>query len=68
VKSLRGGVFSPATAYVGMLGFGFLLIFEILSDFVPALFEAAMVFAIIGWIASIAWYIMVARRFFQLAK
>lgn len=64
---LRGGVFSRATAYVGVLGFGFLLVFEILSDFVPALFDAAMIFAMIGGIASIVWYLMVARRLFQLA-
>ncbi|NCC34287.1 MAG: hypothetical protein EOM24_20090 [Chloroflexia bacterium] len=65
---LRGGVFSRASAYVGILGFGFLLVFEILSDFVPALFEAAMIFAMLGGIASIVWYVMVARRLFQLAK
>jgi hypothetical protein len=65
---LRGGIFSRASAYVGMLGFGFLLVFEILSTFVPALFEAALIFAMIGGIASIVWYIMVARRLFQLAK
>jgi uncharacterized membrane protein len=65
---LRGEVFSRAAAYVGMVAFGFLLVFEILSDFVPALFEAAMIFAMIGGIASLVWYIMVARRLFQLAK
>jgi hypothetical protein len=65
---LRGGVFSRAVAYTGMVAFGFLLVFEILSDFVPALFEAAMVFAMIGGFASMVWYIMVARRLFQLAK
>jgi hypothetical protein len=65
---LRGEVFSRAAAYVGMVAFGFLLVFEILSDFVPALFEAAMIFAMIGGIASMVWHIMVARRLFQLAK
>ncbi len=65
---LRGEVFSRAAAYVGLVAFGFLLVFEILSDFVPALFEAAMIFAMIGGIASMVWYIMVARRLFQLAK
>lgn len=65
---LRGGVFSRVSAYVGMLGFGFLLVFEVLSDFVPALFEAAMIFAMIGGIASIVWYLMVARRLLQLAR
>jgi hypothetical protein len=65
---LRGGVFSRSAAYAGMTAFSFLLIFEILSDFVTVLFEAAMIFAMIGGIASMVWYIMVARRLFQLAK
>lgn len=65
---LRGGVFSRAAAYVGIMAFGFLLVFEVLSDFVPALFEAAMIFAMIGGIASLVWYSMVARQLFQLAK
>jgi hypothetical protein len=65
---LRGGLFSRAAAYVGMVAFGFLLVFEIISDFVPALFEAAMIFAMIGGIASLVWYSLVARRLFQLAK
>jgi hypothetical protein len=65
---LRGRVFSRATAYTGMVAFGFLLVFEVLSDFVPALFEAAMIFAMIGGIASLVWYSMVARRLLQLAK
>lgn len=65
---LREGVFSRAAAYTGMVAFGFLLVFEILSDFIPALFDAAMIFAMIGGIASLVWYSMVARRLFQLAK
>jgi hypothetical protein len=32
------------------------------------LFEAAMIFAMIGGIASPVWYSMVARRLLQLAK
>jgi hypothetical protein len=65
---LRGRVFSRAAASIGMVAFAFLLVFEILSDFVPVLFEIAMIFAMIGGIASIIWYIVVARRLFQLAE
>jgi len=65
---LRGGVFSRAAAHTGMIAFGFLLVFEILSDFVPALFDTAMIFAMIGGITSLVWYSMVARRLLQLAK
>ena len=63
---LHGRVFSRVTAYVGMVAFACLLVFEILSDFVPTLFEAAMIFAMIGGITSIIWYVMVAIRLFQL--
>ena len=65
---LRGRVFSRTAASVGMVAFAFLLVFETLSDFVPTMFEGAMIFAMIGGIASIVWYILVARRLFQLAK
>jgi hypothetical protein len=68
IAMLRGKVFSRATAIVGMLGFALLFIFEILSSFVPALFDAAMLFAMGGGLLSLAWYILVARRLFQLAK
>jgi hypothetical protein len=65
---LRGEVFSRATGYVGLAAFSLMLVFEILSDFVPALFDAAMIFAMLGGVASMLWYILVARRLFQLAK
>jgi len=63
---LRGRVFGPVTAYVGMLGFGLLLLFEICSSFVPALSGAAMFIAMGGGVLSMAWYVLVARRLFQL--
>ena len=65
---LRGKVFNKATAYVGILAFGLLLVFEVCSSFVPALFNAAMVFAGGGGFLSMAWYILIARRLFQLGR
>jgi hypothetical protein len=65
---LRGKVFSQASAYVGMLGFACMLTFEIISSFVSGLSGSAMWFAMIGGLLSMAWYILVARRLFQLAK
>ncbi len=64
---LRSQVFSKATAYVGILGFGLLLIFEVCSSFVPAL-DVAAIFAMGGGLLSMAWYILVARRLFQLGR
>jgi hypothetical protein len=68
IVMLQSGVFSKATAYVGMLGFGLLLIFEICSSFVPALFDLAMIFAMGGGLLEMVWYILVGRRLFQLGR
>jgi hypothetical protein len=65
---LRGGVFHKAAGWVGMLGFGSLFVFEILSSFVLGLSGTAMIFAMAGGLLSMAWYTLVARRLFQLAK
>ena len=66
VVMLRGKVFGLVTAYVGMLGFVLLLIFEVCSSFVPALSGVAMFIAMGGGVLSMAWYVLVARRLFQL--
>ncbi len=65
---LRGMVFSKASAYAGLVGFGFLLIFEIYSSFLPAAKDVAMMIALLGGLSSMAWYILVARRLFQLGQ
>jgi hypothetical protein len=63
---LRGGIFSRATAYAGIVGGLFLTVFTIWSTFIPVLFELAMIVAMIGGLASIVWYVLTARRLFQL--
>ncbi len=65
---LRGKVFSRAAAYAGMIGYGLLLVFEILSSFVPSLHAAALIPAMVGGIANMIWYILIARRLFQLGQ
>lgn len=65
IVMLRSKVFDKATAYAGILGFGLLLVFEVCSSFVPAL-GVAMLFAMGGGLLSMAWYILIARRLFQL--
>jgi len=64
---LRGKVFSRACAYTGLIGFGLLFVFEILSSFAPSVHGAILILAMVGGIASTVWYILIARRFFQLA-
>jgi len=63
---LQGKVFSKTAAYAGMLGFSFLLIFEFLSSFFTGLSDAAMLLAVFGGVLSMVWYILIARRLFQI--
>ena len=65
---LRSKVFSPLNAYFGILGFSLLLIFEVCSSFVPALADVVLIFAMCGGLMSMAWYILISRRLFQLSK
>jgi hypothetical protein len=68
VVMLRGGIFSRLTAWVGILGSGFLLIFTICATFVPASFDAVMILAMAGGLLTMAYYIGVAHRLFQLGQ
>jgi hypothetical protein len=63
---LRGEVFPKAAAYAGMLGFSILLLFEFLASFFSGLSEPAMILAMVGGLLSMVWYILIARRLFQL--
>jgi hypothetical protein len=68
IVMLRGGVFKPAAAYAGIIGFSVLLVFECISSFVSGLTNSAMILAGIGGIFSMAWHLLIARQLFQLAK
>jgi Domain of unknown function (DUF4386) len=63
---LRGRVFGRGTAYAGIIGYGLLFVYEILSSFVPSVHDAILILAMVGGIASMIWYILIARRLFQL--
>jgi hypothetical protein len=65
---LRSKIFSKTTAYAGMLGFGFLLVFEFFSSFVSGLSTMAMILAMFGGLLSMAWYVLIARRLFLLGR
>jgi hypothetical protein len=68
VVMLKGTIFSKTTAYAGIVGFSFLLVFDIVSSFALALADAAIGLAMIGGLLSMAWYILLARRLFQLGR
>lgn len=68
VVMLRGGVFSKAAAYAGVLGFALLLVFEVLASFVLALSAVSMALAMVGGLASMTWYVLLGRTLLQLGK
>jgi hypothetical protein len=68
IVMLQGKIFSHATAYAGMAGFGLLFVFEILSSFAPSFHDAILILAMGGGLSSMAWYILIARRLFQLGR
>lgn len=68
VVILRGKLFKPASAIAGLLGYGLLLIFEILSSFVPSSHNAILVIAMIGGLSNIVWYVLVAFELFRLGR
>lgn len=68
VVMLRGKQFHPAAAITGMLGYGFLFVFEVFSSFVPASHNLILVPAMLGGLLNIAWYVLAAIRLFQLGK
>jgi hypothetical protein len=65
---LRSKIFGTITAYAGIFGFGILSVFEFFSSFVAGLSSVAMILAMLGGLLSMAWYILIARRLFQLGR
>jgi Domain of unknown function (DUF4386) len=63
---LRGQIFSRTTAYIGIIGFTLLSIFEVCTSFIPSLRQLAMLFAIGGGLLNIMWLILLGRRLLQL--
>ena len=65
---LFGRVFGRWTAAVGVAGFGALLVFNLLAALVPSAYGAALGLGALGGLLMIAWYVLVARSFAQLAR
>lgn len=68
IVMLRSKIFNTPNAYCGILGFGLLLVFEVCSSFVPAFSDVVLLFAMGGGLSSMAWYILIAQRLFQLGR
>ena len=65
---LRGSVFGKWTGWLGLVGFGLMSVFFILTAFVPDQYNTAMLIAAPGALFMIAYQILLARRFFQLGR
>lgn len=68
IVMLRDKLFSKTNAYVGLLGYTSLLIFEVCTSFVADLQGVAMIFAMLGGILSLVWSFLVARRLLQFGR
>ena len=67
VVMLRGNIFSKVNAYAGILGFSILLVIEYFSTF-SGLSDVLIILFMVGGLLSTIWYILIARRLFQLGK
>ena len=65
---LQGGVFNKTTGWLGVAGFGIMLVFFFIAAFVPGQFNTAVMISAPGGLLLMAYQILLARRLFQLAK
>ncbi|MBN1415759.1 MAG: hypothetical protein JW973_11715 [Bacteroidales bacterium] len=65
---LIGRVLKKSTGIIGLIGCSFLLIFEVISSFIDTLFYEAMIFAMIGGITTLIWYLLVGLGLLKNSK
>jgi hypothetical protein len=63
---LNGGVFSKATACLGIVGYSLFIIYFVLVTFIPGAGSMAMALATIGGLLTIAWLILFAIKLLKL--
>lgn len=69
VIMLRGGIFSRANAWVGIVGFTFLALFTVIATFVRSWYVFAFyVLGGVGGILALSWFAMTGTRFFRIGK
>lgn len=62
----RGKVFGKWIGWAGLIGYGIMTVFFILTSFFPTLYDKAMLIAAPGALIMMAYQLMLARKFFQL--
>ena len=65
---LRSRVFSKVNAYAGIIAFTLLMLFTLWATATSTMGTVALLVAMIGGVASVVWYVLMARRFFQLSR
>lgn len=68
IAMFRGSFFSKVNAILGIIGFGFLFLFEVGASFVPGMGVLIMFFAMIGGILNMGWGTLTGIRIFQQLK
>lgn len=68
VVMLRGGVFGKLVSWIGIVGFGCLLVYDAIVSFNTHLLMPLIPLASVGGLALMAFYVLIARRFFGLAR
>jgi hypothetical protein len=68
IVMLRSGVFSKVNAWAGIIGFSILLLFEFFSSLIYGISQGWMMVAMAGGLLNMVWYILLAKRLFELAK
>lgn len=63
-----GGKIKKGVGVLGLVSFLMMIIFEILSSFYPNLFSVSMIFAMIGGILALIWYLLLGINFYRFSK
>lgn len=66
VVALRGGLFRPWQAWVGITATGCIFFFNLCAAFIPAWYDSVMlIFGAGGGLLSMVWYALIALRLFK---
>ncbi len=65
---LQSRLFSKVTAWLGLVGFVTLFIFTAWATFFKVLYDLAVILGMVGGLFSMAWFVLVGSRLFQLGR
>ena len=64
---LKTGIFSKASAIIGLVGALLLTVFTFGATLNPPMYNALMSMSMVGGILMLVWYIMMALKLFKMA-